>query len=83
DEFVALMPMASRDVATAAAERIRAAVESHRFSVRTGRIIHVGMSIGVAAFPEDGDTMEELLESAHRNMQRDKHARKLAPVSET
>ncbi|MER3426528.1 MAG: hypothetical protein C4334_00295 [Pyrinomonas sp.] len=83
DEFVALMPMASRDVAASVAERIRAAVESHRFSVRTGRIIHVGMSVGVAAFPEDGETMEELLESAHRNMQRDKHARKLAPLSDT
>ena len=79
DEFVALMPMASRDVAAAVAERVRSAVETHRFSVRTGRTLQIGLSIGIACFPDDGETTEELLEAAHRHMQRDKHARKLSP----
>lgn len=80
DEFVAIMPMASGDTAKLVAERIRSAVESHEFSVRTGRTARVGLSIGVACFPNDGETAEELLSSADRNMQRDKHARKLGPA---
>ncbi|HEX8175303.1 MAG TPA: diguanylate cyclase [Pyrinomonadaceae bacterium] len=80
DEFVAIMPMASEDTAAIVAERIRAAVEKHEFTVRTGRTARVGLSIGIASFPRDGETAEELLTSADRNMQRDKHSRKLGPA---
>jgi diguanylate cyclase (GGDEF)-like protein/putative nucleotidyltransferase with HDIG domain len=80
DEFIAIMPMASGDTATLAAERIRAAVEKHEFTVRTGRTARVGLSLGIACFPKDGDTVELLLTSADRNMQRDKHARRLGPA---
>jgi diguanylate cyclase (GGDEF)-like protein/putative nucleotidyltransferase with HDIG domain len=80
DEFVAIMPMASGQMASMIAERIRAAVESHKFTVRTGRTVEVGISIGIACFPVDGETSEQLLTKADRNMHRDKHARKLAPT---
>jgi diguanylate cyclase (GGDEF)-like protein/putative nucleotidyltransferase with HDIG domain len=79
DEFVAIMPMASSDVAQMVAERIRTAVESYKFPVRTGKTMQVGISIGIGCFPVDGETAELLLMTADRNMQRDKHARKLAP----
>ena len=46
------------------------------FSVREGTLIGLGMSIGVASFPDDGETSEELLTAAARRMQRDKHGRK-------
>jgi hypothetical protein len=36
----------------------------------------VGLSAGIAVFPGDGETTEELLTAAARNMQKDKHARK-------
>jgi predicted signal transduction protein with EAL and GGDEF domain len=39
-------------------------------------MIGLGMSLGVACFPEDGETTEELLTAAARKMQNDKHARK-------
>jgi diguanylate cyclase (GGDEF)-like protein/putative nucleotidyltransferase with HDIG domain len=80
DEFVAIMPMASGDTAAMVAERIRSAVEKHEFTVRTGRTARVGLSLGLACFPKDGETAEELLNSADRNMQRDKHTRKLGPA---
>ena len=80
DEFVAIMPMASGQMAAMIAERIRAAVETHKFTVRTGRTVDVGISIGIACFPEDGETSEQLLTRADRNMHQDKHARKLAPT---
>ena len=81
DEFVAIMPMASGDVAEMVAERIREAVESHEFSIRTGRTTKIGISIGIACFPSDGETAEELLSQAGHNMQQDKHGRKLHPAS--
>ncbi len=87
DEFVAIMPMASTHMAAAVGERVRNAVESHKFSVRTGKTVEVAMSLGISCFPEDGETTEELLSAAARNMQHDKHGRKTmltlanAPVS--
>ncbi len=76
DEFVAIMPMASAQMAHSVAERIRKAVESQKFSVRTGRTVEIKISLGVGCFPSDGETSEELLTAAARKMQRDKHARK-------
>ena len=80
DEFVAIMPMASVMMANMIAERVRAAVESQKYTVRTGRTVEIGISLGVACFPTDGETTEELLTTAARNMQHDKHARKLVPT---
>jgi diguanylate cyclase (GGDEF)-like protein/putative nucleotidyltransferase with HDIG domain len=76
DEFVTIMPMASTTMARAVGERVRMAVEAHRYSVRAGRTVQLGVSMGVACFPEDGETSEELLTAAARRMQRDKHTRK-------
>jgi len=63
-------------MAEAAADRIRLAVSKHQFSVRTGKSVEVALSAGIACFPNDGETSEELLTAAARNMQKDKHARK-------
>jgi diguanylate cyclase (GGDEF)-like protein/putative nucleotidyltransferase with HDIG domain len=76
DEFVSIMPMASQGMSEMVAERIRKAVTAHQFAVRTGKTVQVTISIGIACFPADGETTEELLTMAARNMQRDKHARK-------
>jgi diguanylate cyclase (GGDEF)-like protein/putative nucleotidyltransferase with HDIG domain len=76
DEFVAIMPMASQTMSEMVGERIRQAVAAHKFSVRTGKNVSVSISIGVACFPVNGETTEELLTTAARNMQRDKHTRK-------
>jgi diguanylate cyclase (GGDEF)-like protein len=76
DEFVAIMPMASSSMAQSVGERIRSAVESQKFSVRPGTVVQVGISMGVACFPDQGETTEELLTAAARKMQTDKHSRK-------
>ena len=76
DEFVAIMPMASQQMSEGVAERIRSAVASYQFSVRTGKTIEVTISTGISCFPNDGETTEELLTKAARNMQHDKHSRK-------
>src|SRR5256885_2710901 len=66
DEFVAIMPMASTHMAAAIGERIRNALEQQRFSVRTGKVVQLGISIGVACYPDEGETTEELLTAAAR-----------------
>ncbi len=76
DEFVSIMPMASAQMAVSIGERIRSAVESQKFAVRTGKTVELRLSLGVSCFPEDGETTEALLTAAARKMQRDKHARK-------
>ena len=76
DEFVAIMPMASSKMAASISERMRNAVEEQLFSVRAGTMVGLGVSLGVACFPDDGETTEELLTAAARRMQRDKNARK-------
>ena len=76
DEFVAIMPMASGKMAVSISERMRTAVEEQLFSVRTGTLVGLGVSLGVACFPDDGETSEELLSTAARRMQHDKNARK-------
>ena len=76
DEFVAIMPMASQTMAAMVADRIRVAVAAHKFSVKTGKTTEVSVSIGISCFPADGETTEELLTAAARNMQQDKHSRK-------
>jgi diguanylate cyclase (GGDEF)-like protein/putative nucleotidyltransferase with HDIG domain len=79
DEFTAILPMASGNMAVIIAERISSALKAHKFSVRTGQAVEVGVSIGIACYPADGETAEQLLTTADRNMRHDKHARKLAP----
>jgi diguanylate cyclase (GGDEF)-like protein len=76
DEFVAILPMASQGMSEMVAERIRKAVVDHKFAVRAGKTVDVTISVGIACFPADGETTEELLTMAARNMQRDKHSRK-------
>lgn len=76
DEFVAIMPMASTQMAASVGERIRSAVEAQKFAVRTGKTVEIRVSLGVGCFPADGETSEELLTAAARKMQRDKHGRK-------
>jgi diguanylate cyclase (GGDEF)-like protein len=76
DEFVAIMPMASTLMAASIGERIRNAVEEQKFSVRTGVVVQLGISMGVACYPDEGDSTEELLTAAARKMQANKHLRK-------
>jgi diguanylate cyclase (GGDEF)-like protein len=60
DEFIIAMPETSRDAALQAAERIRLAVESASAQLP----IPATISIGVAAYPDDGTTRETLLNRA-------------------
>lgn len=72
DEFVAVLPTATAEVAAMVAERIRTAVESHKFQVKTGQAIQIEISVGIGSYPSDGDTADELILAATQNMRRRK-----------
>jgi diguanylate cyclase (GGDEF)-like protein/putative nucleotidyltransferase with HDIG domain len=76
DEFVAVMPGANQEAASLVTERVRAAVDTHSFPFKTGRALRVGVTIGAACHPADGETADELLLAATRNMRRNKSARR-------
>lgn len=81
DEFLAVMPGASDKIAAMVAERIRHAVESEVFNIKTGRNVQVCVSTGTASYPADGETADELLHAATLAMRREKQTRKHGQAS--
>ncbi len=63
DEFVVILPRSDRAGAGIFAERIRAAVEVHEFPGEQEGM-KITTSMGIAQFPEDGESSRDLLESA-------------------
>jgi diguanylate cyclase (GGDEF)-like protein len=63
EEFLIMLPETSLEDALSAAERIRARVAKEAFG-DDGSKVRITVSIGVAGFPEDGDTSESIIASA-------------------
>ncbi len=72
EEFVALLPGTDRSVAIDIAERIRLAIDNHRFSVGEPELIRLSVSIGVAQL--------ELCETENSD---DELARDLVAIADT
>lgn len=61
DEFVVLVPdLQTREAATAVGEKIRSALEQD-FVTPKGLVLHISSSIGVAIYPDHGDSEATLL----------------------
>lgn len=67
DEFLVLLPETPGVGADEVAERIRSAVEKHPLRLDSGSFIST-VSIGIASYPDDGVTLDQLLASADRAM---------------
>lgn len=63
EEFIAIMPAASLDHAKIRAEEINESTRKMKV-VFKGQVIPVTVSIGIAQFPEHGDSKEELMANA-------------------
>ncbi|MCD6363404.1 MAG: diguanylate cyclase [Synergistetes bacterium] len=75
EEFVIILPGASKKNAIKVAERLRKEIESFPFTYRKEEPplrINITCSFGVATFPEDGATPEELLKRADKALYRAK-----------
>jgi diguanylate cyclase (GGDEF)-like protein len=66
DELAVLLAEQSADGAAAMTQRVRSQVPAHRASLHLATPWDV--TIGTAAYPEDGTTFEELLEAADRRL---------------
>lgn len=65
EDFLILLPEASRTIAALVAQKIRAAVEAKQFILPDGRPSRqVTVSVGVSVMPEDADQMEQLIKVA-------------------
>lgn len=61
DEFVVLLPGTPRAAATVVAQRITEGIARHRFLAGRQLLQIPGVSLGIATFPEDGGTADDLL----------------------
>jgi len=76
DEFVVVLSGCGADEAERKRIELQQAVDGLVFEVRPGRRLQLGISVGTAVFPHDGDTYESLLATADGRMYRDKTKRK-------
>jgi diguanylate cyclase (GGDEF)-like protein len=67
DEFIILLPAISAAGAATIAERIIACVE-RPFDIGRGEPVRIGISIGGASAPQDGETADSLMRSADQAM---------------
>ncbi|MBI2892082.1 MAG: diguanylate cyclase [Deltaproteobacteria bacterium] len=82
DEFVVLLAETETDAALTAAERLRRAVEAHRFLAREALEIQITITVGIATGAE-GTTPEALLRAADQAMYRGKAASRNVVVQAT
>ncbi len=73
EEFALIMPETPAETAFITAQRIGAEIARLPIAIDEGVIINITMSIGVATFPQDAATKEELIAAADRTMYRAKH----------
>jgi diguanylate cyclase (GGDEF)-like protein len=78
DEFIVVLSGCGQDEAERKRLELQQAVDALEFEARPGRRIALGISIGIAISPHDGDTYESLLATADSRMYRDKTRRKQA-----
>lgn len=72
EEFVSYFSEQSKDKAFIAANKLRKAIENTPIVFR-GATIHITISIGVAQFPDDGTTIDELVAKADEALYEAKH----------
>jgi len=72
DEFVLILPGCTADMAVQRAETIAATIADSPLTLPTGESWPVSVSLGVAAFPSDGQSYEDLLAVADARMYRRK-----------
>src|SRR5690606_8324151 len=77
DEFVALIPDTDASSVKELCRRIEAAVDGFGIEVSPGEVARVGVSIGSAAYPAQGESFDQLIISADKAMYVEKASRKL------
>ena len=83
DEFIVVLSGCGAEEAEHKRTELQKAVDDVVFEVRPGSRLPLGVSVGAAVFPHDGDSYESLLAAADARMYRDKTRRKRRLVRPT
>jgi diguanylate cyclase (GGDEF)-like protein len=73
EEFMVLLPQTGLQAARAIGERIRTEVESCLISTGHGKVTRITVSIGVAEFGAEGNSLDAILRVADQRLHRAKH----------
>jgi diguanylate cyclase (GGDEF)-like protein/putative nucleotidyltransferase with HDIG domain len=76
DEFIVVMSGCGQEEADQKRDELQRTIDAVYFEARPGKRIHIGVSIGTAVFPHDGESYEVLLATADSRMYQDKADRK-------
>ncbi len=76
DEFIIVLSGCDAEEAEQKRRELQQEIARVLFEARPGRPLSLGLSIGTAVFPQDGDSYESLLATADSRMYHDKAARK-------
>jgi diguanylate cyclase (GGDEF)-like protein len=66
DEFMIVLPDTGKDTAGDVGERLRRAIEAYPFRLGENIVTNVTLSVGIAASPDDGDTVDALVDAVDR-----------------
>ena len=83
DEFVLLLDNCSRKAAEARRRELQQRIGEVELRIGRDQALRLGVSAGVAVYPEDGVTWDELIAVADRRMYRDKTRRASAVQTQT
>jgi diguanylate cyclase (GGDEF)-like protein/putative nucleotidyltransferase with HDIG domain len=76
DEFIVVLSGCSADEAEQKRLELQQGVDAVYFEARPGKRLQLGISVGTAVFPRDGESYEALLATADNRMYQDKASRK-------
>ena len=76
DEFIAALVQTNRQDALQLSCRIQNAIDAFQLEIAPGTIVRIGISTGCATYPENGETLEELLRNADLDMYQNKAKRR-------
>jgi len=76
DEFIVVMSGCGSEEAEQKREELQRTIDAVFFEARPGKRLRLGVSIGTAVFPHDGDSYEVLLATADSRMYQNKADRK-------
>ncbi len=80
DEFVVVLGDCDPVQAERRRQELQSAIGALAFEPAPGQLLSLGVSIGVSSFPEDGQTVDDMVSVADRRMYADKAYRKATPV---
>ncbi|MET0751822.1 MAG: diguanylate cyclase [Pyrinomonadaceae bacterium] len=83
DEFVAIIPETSNDDIKDLCRRMEKAVAEFALPVSDGKSARVGVSVGAACYPNQGETLDQILIAADKSMYRVKAFHKQAAKTES